>query len=204
MQLLGSSDRVQASFSRPGSSIIAQLSRTTTASPAPGAAIIAGAGTCLQHYVSAARLNCPANTSADYPLRESRTLLIPCAESRERRGIMPPHLHPRSRMTSSLFATTVVASFFVVALPHILPCPVPRTKFADGEVIVDENGRRRRWRRRDPAESKDGIVQFNQTGDDDTYTNVERTTRECPVPKPGGMLGEWLGFHKSDGETGKR
>ncbi|OAQ86770.1 hypothetical protein VFPBJ_00810 [Purpureocillium lilacinum] len=40
-------------FSRPGSSIIAQLSRTTTASPAPGAAIIAGAGTCLQHYVSA-------------------------------------------------------------------------------------------------------------------------------------------------------
>jgi len=107
-------------------------------------------------------------------------------------------------MTSSLFATTVVASFFVVALPHILPCPVPRTKFADGEVIVDENGRRRRWRRRDPAESKDGIVQFNQTGDDDTYTNVERTTRECPVPKPGGMLGELLGFHKSDGETGKR
>ncbi|UNI21864.1 hypothetical protein JDV02_007814 [Purpureocillium takamizusanense] len=117
---------------------------------------------------------------------------------------MPPHLHPRSRMTSSLFATTVVASFFVVALPHILPCPVPRTKFADGEVMVDENGRRRRWRRRDSAESKDGLVQFNQPADDDIYTSVERTTRECPVPKPGGMLGEWLGFHKSDGGTGKR
>ncbi|KAJ6444411.1 F-box domain-containing protein [Purpureocillium lavendulum] len=117
---------------------------------------------------------------------------------------MPPHLHPRSRMTSSLFATTVVASFFVVALPHILPCPVPRTKFADGEVIVDENGRRRRWRRRETTESKDGIVQFNQTAEDDTYTNAGRATRECPVPKPGGILGEWLGFHKGDDEPGKR
>ncbi|KND93054.1 hypothetical protein TOPH_02363 [Tolypocladium ophioglossoides CBS 100239] len=117
---------------------------------------------------------------------------------------MPPHLHPRSRMTSSLFATTVVASFFVVALPHILPCPVPRTKYADGEVIVDENGRRRRWRRRETPETGSGIVQFNQAAEDDTYSAVERTKRECPVPKPGGMLGEWLGFHKHDGQTGKR
>ncbi|KAH6631775.1 hypothetical protein F5144DRAFT_602557 [Chaetomium tenue] len=44
----------------------------------------------------------------------------------------PPHLHPRSRMTSSLFATTVLASFLVVALPHILPCPAPRRAYADG------------------------------------------------------------------------
>ena len=105
-------------------------------------------------------------------------------------------------MTSSLFATTVVASFFVVALPHILPCPVPRTKYADGEVIVDENGRRRRWRRREAPENGDGIVQFNQTAEDDnTFNAAERTKRECPVPKPGGMLGEWLGFHKNDDET---
>lgn len=107
-------------------------------------------------------------------------------------------------MTSSLFATTVVASFFVVALPHILPCPVPRTKYADGEVIVDENGRRRRWRRRETPENGDGIVQFNQTADGDTCNVAEPTKRECPVPKPGGMLGEWLGFHKNDGEAGKR
>ncbi|KAG6054611.1 hypothetical protein E4U17_003639 [Claviceps sp. LM77 group G4] len=109
---------------------------------------------------------------------------------------MPPHLHPRSRMTSSLFATTVAASFFVVALPHLLPCPVPRTKYADGEVVVDENGRRRRWRRRDVAsESRDGIVQFNQSTDESVESMPRQSKRECPVPKPGGILGEWLGFH---------
>ena len=47
----------------------------------------------------------------------------------------PPHLHPRSRTTSSLFATTLVLSFFVVGLPHILPCPAPRTVLADGDMV---------------------------------------------------------------------
>lgn len=101
-------------------------------------------------------------------------------------------------MTSSLFATTVAASFFVVALPHLLPCPVPRTKYADGEVVVDENGRRRRWRRRDVTpESRDGIVQFNQSTDESVELMPRQSKRECPVPKPGGILGEWLGFHKT-------
>ncbi|KAG6006411.1 hypothetical protein E4U21_007077 [Claviceps maximensis] len=118
---------------------------------------------------------------------------------------MPPHLHPRSRMTSSLFATTLVASFFVVALPHLLPCPAPRTKYADGEVVVDENGRRRRWRSRDATpEPRDGIVQFNQPTDEHTGSVSESSKRECPVPKPGGLLGEWLGFHKvEDTRNGK-
>lgn len=109
-------------------------------------------------------------------------------------------------MTSSLFATTVIASFFVVALPHLLPCPVPRTKYADGEIVIDENGKRRRWRRRDATpEDRDGIVQFNQTTDEYADSASERSRRECPVPKPGGMLGEWLGFHKTDGlQNGKR
>ncbi|KAK4103691.1 hypothetical protein N658DRAFT_421573 [Parathielavia hyrcaniae] len=94
----------------------------------------------------------------------------------------PPHLHPRSRMTSSLFATTVLASFLVVALPHILPCPAPRRRAyyaddggADGVSPHAESPGviRRRVRRRVRASQK----------------------RECPVPKPGGILGEWLGFH---------
>ncbi|KAM0328040.1 hypothetical protein ACHAQA_005441 [Verticillium albo-atrum] len=111
---------------------------------------------------------------------------------------MPPHLHPRSRMTSSLFATTVVASFFVVGLPHILPCPAPRVAYADGEVVVGEDGKRRRRRRRDvnPPEIKDGIVHFNQSSDEAAMNSKDdRGDRECPVPRPGGMLGEWLGFH---------
>lgn len=117
---------------------------------------------------------------------------------------MPPHLHPKSRMTSSIFATTVVASFFVVGLPHVLPCPVPAARYADGEIMVDENGKRRVWRRRDAPEVKDGIVQFNQTDDEGSESMADTAKRACPLPKPGGMLGEWLGFHKDDGETGKK
>ncbi|KAK6600356.1 hypothetical protein H4I96_07682 [Botrytis cinerea] len=56
---------------------------------------------------------------------------------------MPPHLHPRSRFTSSLFAGTLFASFFVVALPHVLPCPAPRVVYAD-----DGSGSQRPRRRR--------------------------------------------------------
>ncbi|KOS17874.1 hypothetical protein ESCO_002901 [Escovopsis weberi] len=130
---------------------------------------------------------------------------------------MPPHLHPRSRMTSSLFATTVLASFLVVALPHVLPCPVPRTKYADGEVVVDEHGRRRRWRssRGEQQQQQDqdqqqqkqqqrlaqpdaqGIVQFDQVGGE----RRDEARRECPVPKPRGVVGEWLGFGR-DGDRG--
>lgn len=99
-------------------------------------------------------------------------------------------------MTSSLFATTVVASFFVVGLPHLLPCPAPRVAYADGDIIVGEDGRRRRRRRRDSPETRDGIVSFDQVADEETLRErEERLKRECPVPKPGGMLGEWLGFH---------
>ncbi|KAK4231372.1 hypothetical protein QBC38DRAFT_246990 [Podospora fimiseda] len=102
----------------------------------------------------------------------------------------PPHLHPRSRMTSSLFATTVVASFFVVALPHILPCPAPRRALADGEM---PEKRTRRRRKLDVTISEDGIVQFQgQSGEN---KSTQAAVRECPVPKPGGILGEWLGFH---------
>ncbi|KAL2259112.1 hypothetical protein VTK26DRAFT_7332 [Humicola hyalothermophila] len=160
----------------------------------------------------------------------------------------PPHLHPRSRMTSSLFATTVVASFLVVALPHMLPCPAPRRVFADdgagaGEEAVPPS--RRRPRRRDahapPLECEAGdngsgnvnaggmavdgnsaggrrMVEFrpgSEASDGDgggDGDGGERegwrkrrgplgapSRRECPVPKPTGVLGEWLGFHKGAG-----
>ncbi|KAJ9138831.1 hypothetical protein NKR23_g8188 [Pleurostoma richardsiae] len=117
----------------------------------------------------------------------------------------PPHLHPRSRMTSSLFATTVAASFFVVALPHVLPCPAPRVAFADGEMIDPSSGKRRRRRKPHTAEVKDGIVQFDNVGEEDELVRArERTKRECPVPKPGGVVGELLGFQKSKDEERSR
>ncbi|KAI8679949.1 hypothetical protein NCS57_00274200 [Fusarium keratoplasticum] len=120
-------------------------------------------------------------------------------------GIMPPVLHPKSRMTSSLFATTVAACFLVVTMPHLLPCPVPRARFADGEIMVDENGRRMRWKKKDSTPKVEhGIVQFNDVSAEDVQQGKDRVRRECPVPKPGGMLGEWLGFHKGEGEIETR
>ncbi|TLS28763.1 hypothetical protein PpBr36_01044 [Pyricularia pennisetigena] len=120
----------------------------------------------------------------------------------------PPHLHPRSRMTSSLFATTVVASFFVVALPHVLPCPAPRRVFADGdmETMVDANGRTLRRRRRMPLdpEVKDGIVQFDAMSspiDSSESESESNTGRACPIPKPGGKVGELLGFTRKQQQS---
>ncbi|CAK7271942.1 hypothetical protein SEPCBS57363_004880 [Sporothrix epigloea] len=149
----------------------------------------------------------------------------------------PPYLHPRSRMTSSLFATTVFASFFVVVLPHILPCPAPRVALADGEmmpagVAADGTPRRRRRRRTqedllsEPAPgTADGaaapaqvlsdangmarfvLVNSEATSSPDPRDAAERVTfsssprrsmRECPVPKPGGIVGELLGFKSSN------
>jgi cytochrome c oxidase assembly factor 2 len=98
-------------------------------------------------------------------------------------------------MTSSLFATTVVASFFVVALPHVLPCPAPRVALADGEM--PDGSQKRRRRRRVEPEVKDGMVRFPALSEDDVM-GPSKTKRECPVPKPGGVVGELLGFKKSD------
>ncbi|KAI0535684.1 hypothetical protein GGR58DRAFT_504000 [Xylaria digitata] len=126
---------------------------------------------------------------------------------------MPPHLHPRSRMTSSLFATTVAASFLVVGLPHILPCPAPRVAYADA---ASPDGSRRRTRRRSPqqtTEVKDGIAQFDSVGDGassrsgETGTSTLTSTaprgkRECPVPKPG-VIGRIIGFKRDEpGDAG--
>lgn len=100
-------------------------------------------------------------------------------------------------MTSSIFATTVAACFFVVALPHVLSCPAPRVAYADGDTLVDENGRRLRRRTSQPVEVKDGMAQFDKSSDEAGKSLMEsRGSRECPVPKPGGILGELLGFHK--------
>ncbi|KIV93444.1 hypothetical protein PV10_04657 [Exophiala mesophila] len=54
---------------------------------------------------------------------------------------MPPHLHPRSMATSTLFAGTLLASFVVVGIPHVFPCPRPRTRYADSPPQFDEQGK---------------------------------------------------------------
>jgi cytochrome c oxidase assembly factor 2 len=116
-------------------------------------------------------------------------------------------MHPRSRLTSSLFATTLLASFLVVGLPHVIPCPAPRIAYADGETDIDGTPKRRKRRKcpnpdgsrkeglNEAKEQEDGLVD-----DEDSVKGgggETRLRRECPVPKPSGIVGEILGF-KSD------
>ena len=64
---------------------------------------------------------------------------------------------------------------------------------ADG-VMVDSNGRRRRRKIPDEPEAKNGVVQFGNMGSDKDAPATAK--RECPVPKPGGVVGELLGFKR--------
>ena len=116
---------------------------------------------------------------------------------------MTPHLHPRSRLTTSLFGTTLLVSFLVVGMPHILPCPAPRVKFADSDFEVLEDGRRRR--RRPSAEAsnderpgtcKEKHMPLYMT--EEERAMMRKKAHECPVPKPPGIIGRLLGFQSED------
>ncbi|KAF2493816.1 hypothetical protein BU16DRAFT_582861 [Lophium mytilinum] len=126
---------------------------------------------------------------------------------------MPPALHPRSRMTMSLFSTTLAISFLVVATPHVLPCPVPAAR-ADAA----DPDRPRRRRRRCQRDEHGNVIPGTETQSTNTAAvNVlgmgdekERESdvlgeerrvprgRECPVPKPGGLVGQILGLKKDE------
>src|SRR5271156_5612917 len=72
---------------------------------------------------------------------------------------MPPPLHPRSTATSTLFAGTLLASFTVVAIPHLFPCPRPRRAYADTERQLDSEGRpavRRKRRKTEEQRERPG------------------------------------------------
>jgi len=106
------------------------------------------------------------------------------------------HLHPRSRTTSTLFTTTLAISFLVVALPHLLPCPVDRRQFADTIEMPDGTIKRRRRRRQEESTNPEdgaGEVAVMVAADGDA-----RPKRECPVPKPGGLVGQIMGFEQKE------
>lgn len=127
---------------------------------------------------------------------------------------MPPHLHPRSRSTTSLFGITLLASFVVVGVPHIFPCPAPRRTLADSQIVTTADGRqiqRLRRRRLRSENSNDAspstptprntttsisadeeVTTFLQT--EEEAERLASLRRECPVPKPGGRIGALLGF----------
>ena len=132
---------------------------------------------------------------------------------------MPPHLHPRSAATSTLFAATLVASFVVVGIPHVFPCPRPRKTYADSQrVQLDENGepvqpptdnRPQRSRIQPkkvkasgrnassvPRDLEDEATLFQQLKAEADI--LEKEARECPVPKPTGWFGRTLGFENAE------
>ncbi|KAF1348739.1 hypothetical protein BDV97DRAFT_267442, partial [Delphinella strobiligena] len=113
---------------------------------------------------------------------------------------MVAHLHPRSRSTLSLFTTCLGISFLVVAAPHILPCPVDRRQFAeDGSSSSSSSSsdatrkrRRRKVATTDTEETTTTTTAPEVLNDEDMITRQ----RECPVPKPGGLLGQVMGFER--------
>lgn len=104
------------------------------------------------------------------------------------------HLHPRSKSTSTLFTATLFISFLVVGAPHLLPCPVDRRQFADSFEAPD--GKRYRRRRKEVANSNGGAQGVEIS--DDGMMEDGRPKRECPVPKPGGIVGQIMGFKNEE------
>lgn len=92
-------------------------------------------------------------------------------------------------MTLTLFTSTLAISFLVVGLPHLIPCPVPTRTYADG---ADP---RKRRRRKAEAEGEGGLG--DQAGGDNAKERGR--VRECPVPKPGGLVGQILGVKGGEG-----
>lgn len=117
---------------------------------------------------------------------------------------MPPHLHPRSLTTTSLLGTTLLVSFLVVGMPHIIPCPAPRLAFAEGEQIsISEAGRRQRVKRRriEDQGQEDSISEAESVTLLDQRKGSVKKARECPVPKPMGIIGCLLGSEKGEEEV---
>ncbi|ETN41913.1 uncharacterized protein HMPREF1541_03852 [Cyphellophora europaea CBS 101466] len=112
---------------------------------------------------------------------------------------MPPHLHPRSTATSTLFAGTLLASFVVVGIPHVFPCPRPRRQYldADGKLQPDVEEPSKPARAEKSGSSREAVIQKEAAilrMLQEEARQLEQQARECPVPKPKGWVGRMLGF----------
>jgi len=95
-----------------------------------------------------------------------------------------------------------MVSFLVVATPHLLPCPVdPRilADSADPDALSGEPRRRRRRKvPRDETHNNAMSEERRKANDADEWA---RPKRECPLPKPGGLIGQVLGLKKDVDDT---
>jgi cytochrome c oxidase assembly factor 2 len=104
-------------------------------------------------------------------------------------------------MTTSLFTTTLAISFLVVATPHLLPCPVDNRAFADSNPDAFSGRRRRRMVPKEETcndiTSEERKQKLERQRRDEEWRAPKR---ECPVPKPGGLIGQVLGIKKEEDE----
>lgn len=112
---------------------------------------------------------------------------------------MPPILHPRSKSTSTLFTATLAVCFLVVGAPHLLPCPVNPRQYADTIEGPDGQPMKRRRRRKQVTEGEE-VETVSATQLASEQVMAESKKRECPVPKPGGLVGQIMGFKEQDRE----
>ena len=85
-----------------------------------------------------------------------------------------------------------MVSFFVVAAPHLIPCPVDPRTLADSADPTGENRRRRRRKLPEDETCNDIMSEERRRGRQ--LEEKLAPKRECPVPKPGGLIGQVLGL----------
>ncbi|KAF1944378.1 hypothetical protein EJ02DRAFT_341008 [Clathrospora elynae] len=91
-----------------------------------------------------------------------------------------------------------MVSFLVVAAPHLMPCPVDPRTLADSADPTGENRRRRR--RKVPEDETCNHVMSEERMRRQQMEENMASKRECPVPKPGGLIGQVLGVKNEEEE----
>lgn len=93
-----------------------------------------------------------------------------------------------------------MVSFIVVAAPHLLPCPVDPRTLADSSDPTGQNRRRRIRKVPEEDETCNDVVSEERRRRLRIEEKLAPQQRECPVPKPGGLIGQVLGLKDEEKE----
>ena len=95
-----------------------------------------------------------------------------------------------------------MVSFLVVAAPHLFPCPVDPRTLTDSADPTGQNRKRRR--RRSPEDETCNNVMSSERRRKQLIEEKLAAKRECPVPKPGGLIGQVLGVQNEEEDKEER